>query len=60
MQKEWDEVWECIHKLTDMAGVSHNACLGLVLQVLNKLPTIPIDLSYCMPIPMMLAHGPES
>ena len=42
-----------------MAGVSHDACLGLALQVLNKLPTIPIDLSYCTPIPMMLAYGPE-
>ena len=43
-----------------MAGFSHNGCLGLVLQVLDKLPTIPINLSYCMLIPMMLAYGPES
>ena len=28
--------------------------LGLTLQVLNKLHTIPIDLSYCTLIPMML------
>ena len=59
-QEKWDEVWECVHKLVDMAGVSHDACLGLALQVLDKLPTIPIDLSYCTPIPMMLAYGPES
>ena len=26
----------------------------------DKLPTIPIDLSFRMPIPMMLAYGPES
>ena len=52
--------WECVRRLTDVAGVSHNACLGLTLQVLDKLPTIPIDLSYSMPILMMLAYGPES
>ena len=43
-----------------MAGVPHNACLGLALQVLEKLPTIPIDLNYHMPIPMMLAYAPKS
>ena len=59
LQEKWDKVWECVDRLTDVAGVSHNACLGLALQVLNKLPTIPIDLSYCMPIPMMMAYGPE-
>ena len=37
-----------------------HGCLGLALWVLNKLPTIPIKLSYCTPIPMMLAYGPES
>ena len=60
LQEKQDEVWGCVHKLTDMAGVSHNTCLGLALQVLSKLPTIQIDLSYHMPIPMMLAYGPES
>ena len=60
LQEKWDEVLECICRLTDVTGVSHNACLGLTLQVLDKLPTIPIDLSYFMPIPMMLAYGPES
>ena len=43
-----------------MAGVPHEVCLGLALQVLNKFPTFPMDLSYCTPIPMMLAYGPES
>ena len=43
-----------------MAGVPQDACLGLALQVLDKLPTIPIDLTYHMSIPMMLAYGPES
>ena len=59
-QEKWDKVWEQVCRLTDMAGVSHDACLDLTLQVLDKLPTIPIDLSYCTPIPMMLAYGSES
>ena len=60
VQEKWDEVWECIHRLADVADIPHEACLGLILQVLNKLPTIPMDLSYHMPIPMMLAYGLES
>ena len=43
-----------------MAGIPHDACLGLALQVLEKLLTIPIDLTYCMPIPMMLAYAHKS
>ena len=60
LQEKEDEVWEHIHRLTDMVGVPHEACLGLALQVLDKFPIIPIDLSYHTPIPMMLAYGPES
>ena len=46
--------------LTDVVDLPHKFCLGLTLQVLNKLSTIPIDLFYCTPIPMMLVYGPES
>ena len=60
LHEKRNKVWECVHRLTDMAGISHNACLGLALQVLDKLPTIPKDLSYHTLIPMMLAYGPES
>ena len=60
LQEKWDEVWECVHRLTDVAGVSHDACLGLTLQVLDKLPTIPIDLFYHTLIPKMLAYSPET
>ena len=60
LQEKWHEVWECVHRIMDVAGVSHDICLGLTLHILDKLPTIPIDLSYCTPIPMMLAYGPES
>ena len=44
LQEKQDEVWGCIHKLMDVAGVPHDTCLSLGLQVLDKLPTIPIDL----------------
>ena len=48
LQEKQDKVWRCIHRLADMAVVTHEACLGLT-QVLDKLPTIPIDLSYHTP-----------
>ena len=60
LQEKQDEVWGHVHRLVNVAGVPHDACIGLAFQVLNKLPTIPIDLTYHMPIPMMLAYGPES
>ena len=60
LQEKWDKVWECIHSLTEVAGIPQDVCLHLALQVLKLLPTIPIDLSFHTPIPMMLAYGPES
>ena len=60
LQEKWDEVWGHVCKLTDVAGVPHNTCLSLALQVHEKIPMVPIDLYYHMPIPMMLAYGPES
>ena len=60
LQEKQDEVWGHIHRLVDIEGVPHNTCLSLALQVLDKLLTVPIDLSYHMLIPMMLAYGPES
>ena len=46
LQEKWDEVWEHICKLADVVGVPHDTCLSLALQVLDKFPTVPIDLSY--------------
>ena len=43
LQEKWDEVWEHFCRLADVTGVSHNACLGQALQVLDKIPTIPIE-----------------
>ena len=60
LQEKWDEVWGHIHSLMDVAAIPQDVCLHLVLQVLELLPTISIDLSFCTPIPMMFACGPES
>ena len=37
-----------------------DACLGLMLQVLNLLPQIPIDISFHTQIPLTIAYCPES
>ena len=60
LQEKWGEIWECIHQLADVEGVSLNTCLGLALQVLNKLPIIPIDLAFSMQIPIVMGYCPES
>ena len=60
LQEKEEEVWGHIHRLADMAGISHDLCPDLTLQIPNRLPTIPIKLSFCTPISLMLAYGPES
>ena len=60
IQEKQNEVWGHICQLADMAGIPHNAFLGQALQVLEKLPIIPIDLTYYTPMPMMLAYTPKS
>ena len=60
LQEKWDEVWECVQSLTEVAGIPQDICLHLALQVLELLPTIPMDLSFYATIPMVLAYGPES
>ena len=54
LQAKWDENWRCVHNLADAASLPHEACLTLALQILDKLPTIPLDLSYHTAISMML------
>ena len=60
LQAKCDEVWRCIHSLTDTATISHRICLPLALQTLDQLPAIPWDLSYSAGIPLMFTYGPES
>ena len=55
-----DEVWECMQNQTNVIGMPQDTCLCLTLQVLELLPTIPLDISFHAPFPMMLMYGPES
>ena len=54
------EVWDAIHALVENEGITFNAYLGLMLQVLNLLPQIPIDISFHTQIPLTIAYCPES
>ena len=60
LQEKQGEIWEHIHQLADAEDVLHDACLGLAFQVLAKLPTIPIDLTFSMQIPLVMCYCPES
>ena len=60
LQAKWDEIWSYIHSIAEVAGLPNKACLTLALQILDKLPTLPLDLSYCTAIPRMLAYCLES
>ena len=60
LQAKWDEIWSHIHSITEAAGLPNKACLSLALQILDKLPTLPLDLSYHTAILRMLAYWPES
>ena len=60
LQAKLDEIWGCIHSLADVASLLHKACLTLAWQILDKLPTIPLDLFYCTAIPKMLTYCIES
>ena len=60
VQEKQSEIWRCVYSLTDVAGLPQNSCLDLALKILNQFPTIPLDLSYHTPIPMMITYAPES
>ena len=58
----WDkheEIWRHIHSLAETANLSPQTSLTLALQTLDWLPTIPLDLSYHVGVPMMFTYGPE-
>ena len=46
-----DKIWSHIHSIAEVAGLAKKACLTLALQILDKLPTLPLDLSYHTTIP---------
>ena len=47
LQAKQDEIWSHIHSIMEAAGLPNKACLSLALQILEKLPTLPLDLSFC-------------
>ena len=55
-----EEVWAEIHALAEYEGVTFDACLYLMLQVLSLLPQIPVNISFQAPMPLTLAYCPES
>ena len=59
LRNKREEIWRCVHSLTETANFSPQAGLSLALQVLNWLSNIPWDLSYHVGIPMMFAYGLE-
>ena len=54
------EVWAIVRALAENEGIMFDACLGLMLQVLNLLPQIPIDISFQTQIPLTITYCPES
>ena len=60
LQAKQDEIWSHVHSIMEAAGLPNKACLSLALQILEKLPTLPLDLSYRTAIPRKLAYCPES
>ena len=54
------KVWDAICTLVGNEGIMFDACLGLMLQVLNLLSHIPIDISFHTEIPLTIAYCPES
>ena len=59
LRNKCEEIWRCIHNLTETVNFSPQAGLSPALQVLSWLLNIPWDLSYHVGIPMMFAYGPE-
>ena len=54
------EVCATVCALAENEGITFDACLGFMLQVLNLLPQIPIDISFQTQIPLTIAYCPES
>ena len=54
------EIWATVHALAENEGITFDACLGLMLQVLNLLLQIPIDISFQTQIPLTISYCPES
>ena len=54
------KVLATVHALAENEGITFNACLGIMLQVLNLLPQTPIDISFQTQIPLTITYCLES
>ena len=55
-----DQVWTAIQALSESKGMTFKDCLSLTLCILPLLPQIPMDISYKVQIPLIIAYCPES
>ena len=55
-----DRIWTAIRTLAEGEGVTFEDCLSLALCILPLLLQIPVDVSYKMQIPLIIAYCPES
>ena len=55
-----DQVWATVCALAENEGITFNDCLSLALHILHLLPQIPMDVSFQMQIPLIIAYCPES
>ena len=54
------KIWAAVLALAENEGITFDACLGLMLQVVNLLPQIPVDISFQTQIPLTIAYCLES
>ena len=59
LRNKREVIWQCIHTLLGATNYSPLTCLSMLLQILQWLPSIPLDLSFRMGVPSMFAYGPE-
>ena len=55
-----DQIWTAIHALVEGEGMTFEDCLSVALRILPLLLQIPMDVSYEMQIPLIIAHCLES
>ena len=53
-------MWDAVHALVENEDIMFNACLSLMLQVLNLLLQVPINILFHTQIPLTIAYCPES
>ena len=51
LQEKHADIWDCVKQLADAAEVSQDVGLSIALQVLNLLPTLPVDQKLMLPTP---------